>query len=338
MGSDLAARPAELRPSGLANKITDFLLRYGAYVALLAVFAYFSLRSPVFLTATNMIRVLQQVAVLAIAAFGMTTVVMGGGTHIIEGGIDLSIGAQIGLAAGIYSVMMRDGFSVPEALGVGLAATLLIGLLNGLAVVYLRILPLLATLAMMFVVGGVELLVTNNLVISVNIPFVRTIADGAVLGIPIPVVILLVTFGLYYVLLHRTPVGVHIQAIGSNREAARRAGLPVKGFTILTYVLAGLAAAISSVVVIGRLSGSTRGIGPLLFLDIVLAAYVSTMFSPKWAMNIPGAFLGALFVGILTNGFTMINIPTYWVHAVKGLLILFVVAATSLQKKRSSVQ
>ncbi|MEW5960095.1 MAG: ABC transporter permease [Chloroflexota bacterium] len=318
------------------HRALTFLLRYGGYMALLAVIIYFSVKSPVFLTPANVIRILQQIAVLAVAAFGMTAVVMGGGTHVISGGIDLSIGANIGLAAGLITVLMRDGYPTPLALGAGLLAGLLVGLVNGSAVIYLKILPLLATLAMMQIISGVELLVTNNVIVTVDSDFVRYVADGAVLGMPASIIGLLAVFALFYLLLHKTPFGIHVQAIGGNKEAANRAGLSVNLFTILTYIMAGFAAWISAILVISRLSGSTRGIGPLMLLDILLATYVSAMFSKKWSVNIPGSFLGAVFVGILTNGFTMINVPTYWTFGIKGLLVLLVVSATSFQQKRSA--
>lgn len=320
----------------LGTRFIDFLLKYGAYIIFVLVFAYFSINSPVFLSLDNMIRILLQVSSLAIVSFGMSAVIMGGGTHVIKGGIDLSVGAQIGLITGVYTVLMQNEHSVPLSIAAGILVGLFFGLLNGIAVEYLKILPLLATLAIQLVVIGAELLVTNNLIISVNNPFIRFIADESFLGMPIPVVILVITFLFYWLLLHKMPIGLRIQAVGGNREAALRAGLPVRRLTILTYLLASLAAAISSIIIIGRLSGSTRGIGALMLLDILLTSYVSAMFSKKWAINIPGTLLGAMFVGILTNGFTMINVPTYWVHAIKGTLILFVVSATSLQQKRST--
>lgn len=320
----------------MGQKALDFLLRYGGYLALLAVIVYFSIESPVFLTVNNMVRILQQVAVLAVVAFGMTTVVMGGGTHIISGGIDLSIGNNLGLAAGIITVLMQGGYSTPLALGAGLLASLLVGLINGSSVVYLKILPLLTTLATLQIVNGVELVITNNIIITVDNAFIKYLADGTVLGIPVSVIVLLAIFALYYVLLHRTPFGIHVQAIGGNKDAATRAGLRVNLYTVLTFVMAGFAAWVSAILVISRLSGSTRGIGMIMLLDILLATYVSAIFSKKWSVNIPGAFLGAVFVGILTNGFTMINVPTYWTFGIKGLLVLLVVSATSFQQKRSA--
>ncbi|MEM7125101.1 MAG: ABC transporter permease [Chloroflexota bacterium] len=316
------------------EQIVTFLLHYGAYLAFMGVLVYFSIESKVFLTPRNIIGLLQQVAVLAVVTFGLATVVMGGGTHVISGGIDLSLGALIGLLSGLMAVMMRDAYPIPVALGAGLLTGLAVGAINGSVVVYLRVLPLLATLAMMYVLGGVELLVTNNLVVSIDNALVSFLADTVWFGIPVSIYILLAVFLIFYIVLHETRLGVYIQAIGGNKDAAVRSGLGVQRLSVLSYVLAGFAAWVSAILVIGRLSGSTRGIGPLMLLDIILATYVSAMFSRRQQVNVPGAFLGALFVAVLSNGFTMINVPTYWTFGVKGLLVLTVVAATSYQQKR----
>lgn len=317
----------------MMNRLTMCLLHYGAFMAMIAVAAYFAVRSPIFLKPFNLLNVLRQVAVLAIASFGMAAVVMGGGTHVISGGIDLSIGANIGLVTAISALLLRNGWPVGMGLATSLLVALTVGLLNSVMVVYLGLLPLLATLAMMYTANGVELLLTKNTIISARSEFVRTIADGNLLGIPMPVIILLVMFLFYYLLLHWTPVGVHIQAVGGNRDAAQTSGLRVRFYAMLSYLLAGFAAAVSSLLVLSRLSGSTPGIGSLILLDIVLATYVSVTFSRRWIVNIPGVLIGAFFVGVLSNGFTLINVPTYWVHGVKGVLVLFVVSATALQQK-----
>lgn len=330
---DLVSPPHQKEGTIAINRLTTFLLHYGAFLAMVLVAAYFAIRSPVFLKPFNILNVLRQVAVLATASFGMAAVVMGGGTHVIAGGIDLSIGANIGLATAVSALLIRSGQPVGLALGVSLLVAFTVAMLNAAAVVYLGLLPLLATLAMMYTANGVELLLTKNTIVSVDSQFVRAVADGSLLGIPIPVVILLAMFLAYYLLLHWTPIGMHIQAVGGSREAAQTSGLQVRFYTILSYLLAGFAAAVSSLLVLARLSGSTPGIGILILLDIVLATYVSATFSRRWIVNIPGVLIGAFFVGILTNGFTLINVPTYWVHGVKGVLVLFVVSATALQQK-----
>lgn len=318
------------------SRMLDLLLRYGGLLIIVAVFAYFTFMSPVFLTADNLVAILKQSAVLAIAAFGAATVMIGGGTHIIKGGIDLSVGAQLGLVTAVYALMLTNGFNPLIAIAIGTAAGLLVGLGNGVAVAVIGIIPLLATLAMQNVVNGVELLVTSNLNVPVSSAFIEWIADGEILFMPVPVAILLVTFVGYYLLIERTPLGFQIRATGGNADAAIQSGIAIRRNVILTYVLASLAVAIAAIIIVGRVSGSVRGIGPLMLLDILLAAYVSAMFSRRWVINIPGVLVGAIFVGALTNGFTLVNIATYWVLAVKGVLILIVVAATSLQRQRET--
>lgn len=320
------------------SRALDLLLRYGGLLVIVLVFAYFTLWSPVFLTVDNMVAVLKQTAVLAVAAFGAATVMIGGGTHIIKGGIDLSVGAQLGLVTAIYALLLSNGFDPIIAIVVGAAAALLVGLVNGIAVAVIGIVPLLATLAMQNIVAGTELLITSNLNVPVMSPFIDWLANGEIVFIPVSVVILIVTFLGYAILIERTPLGVQIRATGGNRDAAIQSGIAVRRNTMLTYMLASLAVAIAAIIVVGRVSGSVRGIGPLMLLDILLAAYVSAMFSRRWVINIPGTLVGAIFVGVLTNGFTLVNIQTYWVLAVKGALILVVVAATSLQRQRETVR
>lgn len=328
------AEPMGRARPGLLAGAWGFLLRYGAFIAIVGVCAYFAVLSPIFLTPENGLSILKQGAALAIAAFGLSVVIIGGGTHVIEGGIDLSIGAQIGLVTAVDAVLMVNGVHPVLAILIGMVVAGLVGLLSGLAVAVVGIVPLLATLAMQNVVGGVELLVTNNVNIPVKTPFLQAITDGAILFIPVPVIILAAAFVGFWLFVEHTPVGVQIRASGSNRQAAIQSGIPVRRLVILTYILGGVAASISAIVVLGRLSGSVRGIGDIMLLDILLASFVSAMFSRRWVVNIPGTLIGALLVAALTNGFTLVNIPGYWVLAVKGALILFVVSATSLEKKR----
>jgi ribose transport system permease protein len=318
------------------SRSIDVLLRYGGLLIILGVFAYFAIMSPVFLTVDNVVAILTQTSVLAIAAFGASTVMIGGGTHIIKGGIDLSVGAQLGFVTAIYALVLTNGWDPLVAIAVGTVAALIIGSVNGIAVAIIGIVPLLATLAMQNVVAGMELLVTNNVNVPVSSKFTDWIANGEILFLPVPVAILAIAFVGFYLFIERTPLGIQIRATGGNTDAAIQSGIAVRRNAILTYVLASLAVAIAAVIIVGRVSGSVRGIGPLMLLDILLAAYVSAMFSRRWVINIPGTLVGAIFVGALTNGFTLVNIQTYWVLAVKGVLILIVVAATSLQRQRET--
>ena len=334
----MTATTSTLTGDILSSRVFGFLLRYGGLLILAAVFIYFSVMSPVFLTADNLMAILMQSSVLAIAAFGASTVMIGGGTHIIKGGIDLSVGAQLGFVTAVYALLLTNGFDPIVTIIVGTAVTLVIGFANGIAVAIIGIVPLLATLAMQNIVAGTELLITNNVNVPVSSEFIDWIANGEILFVPVPVAILAVSFIGFYLFVERTPLGVQIRATGGNLDAAIQSGIAVRRNVILTYVLGSLAVSIAAIIIIGRISGSVRGIGPLMLLDILLAAYVSAMFSRRFVINIPGTLVGALFVGALTNGFTLVNIATYWVLGVKGGLILIVVAAVSLQRQRETTR
>ena len=244
------------------------------------------------------------------------------------------IGVSLGALGGGGSILAVPALVYAAGQGPKAATTTSLVLVSITAVI--GIIPLLATLAMWRVVEGVEMLITNNVNVPVTSDFISWIADGRILFLPVPVVILLVSFAGFYLLIERTPLGYQVRATGGNADAAIQSGINVRRYTILTYVLASLAVAIASVIIIGRVSGSVRGIGPLMLLDILLAAYVSAMFSRRWVINIPGVLLGADFVRALTNGLTLPNIPTYWVPAEKGGLILIVVAATTQQRQREA--
>ena len=320
-----------------------FLLRYGGYIILLGIILFFAVASPtnrdgvsIFITPNNILNILKQVSGLAVVAFGLSTVVMGGGTDVISGGIDLSIAATLALVIAVDAVLIVAGVPVVLALFTGLLAALLVGLANAFLIITVGLAPLLATLAMMFTLQGAELIITQNRFVSFNNPVIRFVSEGSVLGLPTMIVVLIVSFLFFYLLLHRTPFGKHVQAIGGSHEAAHTSAIPVKTYTTLTYVLAGFAASIAAVLMMSRLSGSAPGLANNLLLDVVLATYISAAFSPRWVVNIPGTLLGALFVWVLTNGFTLLAIPSYWVHAVKGVLVLVVVSSASLQEKRVS--
>jgi ribose transport system permease protein len=318
----------------LWDKLVAFLLEYGAYVMFLLVVVYFGVRSPVFRTPDNVMRIMQQASVLATVSFGFTAVVMGGGDDILKGGIDLSVASGIGLVSGIYAIRLANGDPLLVALVIGLLSALALGLVNGIAVVHLRILPWLVTLATYNIANGLDLIVTNNKNVAVDNAVVRGVADNDFLGFPYVLLIMLAMFIFFYVLMHRSRIGIHIQATGGNPDAALRSGIPVKRLTLLTYLLSGFAVSVGAFLLMTRLSGSTRGVGSLMMLDILLAGYMSAMFSRRSTVNIPGTLIGALFVGTLTNGFTMINVPTYWVQGIKGGLILLIVSVTSIQQKR----
>jgi len=311
--------------------LTIVLVRLGAIAIFVIIFGLFALMAPGFLTYRNLLNVIEQSAILGILAFGMAVVVIGGGSAVQTGGIDLSLAANTGLCAAVFALSMKAEFALPVALILTIATGLIVGALSGLAVVWLNILPLLATLAVMNVAAGFELILTQNTVVAMAADFTMEIAVGSFLGVSILAWCLILFTLLMSILLHFTPLGLRLYAVGGHREAAKAAGINVRAYVGGSYLFSGLCAGMGSILIVSRLSASTPGTGDLL-LSILAAALLGTVFSRRFVPTAAGTILSTLFIGFLANGFQLLNVSSYWVSGVQGALILAVVAATSFAK------
>jgi ribose transport system permease protein len=321
--------PAERRAA-----LAAAALRAGSLGALAAVFAGFAAFAPGFLTVANLANVIGQVAVIGVLALGMTVVIVGGGNDVVRGGIDLSLANALGLCAAVYAVVLQAGYGDAVALPACLLTGLAVGVLNAVSVVALGILPLLGTLAVMNICAGVELLLTHNTVVAASSPLLDRVAGDFPDGVPALAYGLLGVAAILYGLVHLSPAGLRLYAVGGHREAALAAGLPVRRYVAGTYLVSGLCAAVAAVLSVALLSGSTTGSGDML-LSVVVTALLGVVFSRRLLPTIGGTLLSALFVGCLINGFQLLTISSYWVNGVQGVLILLVVAATStLQRER----
>jgi ribose transport system permease protein len=308
-------------------------LRFGSYVAFAAVLLVFAWRAPSFLSIGNVGNILGQSAILGVLAFGMTIVIVGGGSNVVTGGIDLSLAANMGLSAGIYAALIQAGFGDAVAATAAVGAGLAVGAVNAISVVALRILPLLATLAVMNIAAGLELVVTQNTVIPADTSFLSFLSSNGVGGVPILAFVLMAVAAVLIVAVQYTPSGLRLYAVGEFPEAARAAGLRVNRIVAGSYVASGLCGGIAAILSVAYLSGSTTGSGDML-LSVVVTALLGVVFSPRLVPTIGGTLLSTLFVGSLINGFQLLGVSSYWVNGVQGALILVVVAATSVLRPR----
>jgi ribose transport system permease protein len=304
------------------------LVRFMSLLGFLFVFAYFSFADPIFLTYPNILNVLQQSAILAILGFGMTAVFISGGTHVISGGIDLSIANNLGLSAAVYASIIQNGGPDYVALPLTVLTGLAIGTINSWAVVGLGIFPLLATLATMNIAAGLELVVTQNTVVPASSPLLTLLASNSLLGVPNIVYILLLTAFVLTVLIDFTPFGLRLYATGGYRAAAVAAGISVRQYVIASYLLSGLCGSIAAVLSVSLLNGSSTGSGEIL-LSVVLVALLGVIFSRRNVPTVLGTLVSSLFIGFLVNGFQLTNVSSYWVNGVQGVLILLLIAGTS---------
>lgn len=326
--------PMPLLSDAFHPRFAQWLLRRGALLAFAAILLAFALSAPNFLTPSNLVNVLAQSAILGSLAFGLTTVIIGGGSNVVSGGLDLSLAANLGLSAAVYASLNNAGFgdvvSIAATLGTGLA----IGTLNALVVVGFRLPPLLATLATMNLVAGLELVLTENTVLPSTSPLLEGLAFGSWLGVPALAWVLLAVGGVLIVLMQYTPFGLRLYAIGEYPEAANAAGLSVRGYVFASYLISGLCGSMAAFCSAAWFSGSTTGSGEML-LSVVAIAFLGVIFSQRLQPSIGGTLLATMLVGVLINGFQLLNISSFWVDGVQGVLILLVVALSGLRNKEA---
>ncbi|NTA13861.1 ABC transporter permease [Agrobacterium tumefaciens] len=322
------------REGNIRRRLTTFALRGGALAVFVAVFTFFSLAAPFFLSVGNIGNVLAQSAIGGVLAIGLTIVIIAGGSNVVTGGIDLSLAANMGLSAAVYATLTQAGYGDAAAAAAALATGAAIGAVNALAVTVVGIVPLLATLAVMNVVAGLELVLTQNTVIPASTEFLSVLSATGPAGIPVLAYVLILFAGLVAAVVQYTPLGLRLYAVGEFPEAARAAGLPVKSFVAGAFVTSGLFGGFAGILSVSYLSGSTTGSGEML-LPVVVTALLGSVFSRRLVPTVTGTLLSALFVGFLVNGFQLLNISSTLVSGVQGLLILLVVSATTLLRREN---
>lgn len=327
-----AIQPQTDRLAHKPRSFSPFLLRAGSLVGIASVFVFFALTAPFFFSFGNLGNVLGQSAILGVLAFGLTVVIITGGSNVVAGGIDLSLAANMGLSAAVYASLIQAGWGDGAAVLGALATGLVIGVINAIAIVVVGVVPLLATLAVMNIVAGLELVLTQNTVVPASTDFLSALSSNGPFGVPVLAYVLLVLAAVVTAVVQYTPLGLRLYAVGEFPEAARSAGLKVKHLTAGAFVASGLAGGIAGILNVSYLSGSSTGAGDLL-LPVVVTTLLGSVFSRRLLPTIPGTLLSALFVGMLINGFQLLNLSSTLVTGIQGLLILLVVSATTLLRK-----
>jgi ribose transport system permease protein len=290
--------------------------------ALVLLVAALSLLSPHFLTLPNLTNVLRQASVQFMMSAGLTIVVL-------AGGIDLSVGAVLGLSACIGATFIHAGYI---ALGVGaaLAAGLACGFVNGALVTYVRIPAFIATYGMLWIAHGLAYAYMKADVVYGLPASFRQIGIGFFLGIPIPVWIGLAGVVLLHFLLHRTVLGRSVYAIGGNPQAARLSGMPVRRRVIAVYALSGLLSGLVALIVIARINSAEASLGEDLLLPAIAAVCLGGTSLFGGVGGIVGTAVGSLILALIVNGMNLLSIQTFWQNAVMGAIILLSVLADQL--------
>ena len=298
---------------------------------------WLSVQSPYFLSWENISRMLVQSVPLAILSFGLVCVIAAGGDDVVSGGIDLSLPAIAVLGVALLSLgMMEWMLPWPLMLAGLIVACLICGGINALLVLAAGLPPLLATLSTSVAFTGITNLITGQRRISVDDPLMVSFRDGSLLGIPYALIYLVVVFIGFQMLLHHSRFGQHLQAVGGGKDMAQMSGLNVRRLILASWLIAAIAAALAVFPLLAQGSGSSSGTATPLLMEMVLATFLGGAFSRRRVVTIWGALLGAILVNALSNGLGLLGVNIFWMGAIKGVLILVVLAASALQHKGKS--
>lgn len=329
----MKAMPLELVREAQKPSIMKWANKHILEIILLAIIVAMAFASPGFLSSDNLLNILRNMALQGCIAFGMTMV-------IIAGEIDLSIGSTVaitGVIIGLTTGWLSNAGILPieQAVIVGIVLSFivagLIGLFNGWVLTKYKVPSFIITLAMLNVIYGLAAVISKGFPVTTLPAWFNVIGSGEILSIPIPALILLLVFVIVFLVMNYTKFGRAVYAVGGNPESARLSGINVSRVKIICMVVVQLCSALSGVIVSSQvMSGSfTFGKGwEMIAISSVIIGGTSLFggIGKVW-----GTFIGLIFLGVLINAMTLLNVNEYVQYIVRGLLILIAVLMTTIQ-------
>jgi erythritol transport system permease protein len=319
------------------------LLRGRAFFALIAIIITFSILSPNYFNIGNILQMSQHVAVYALLAIGMLFVVL-------NGGIDLSVGATLGFS-GVIAGFLMQGVNIPE-LGIAfypsvwvvvvitVAAGAFVGWINGMLISRFRVAPFVATLGMMYVVRGAGLLITGGLTYP-NLDGDEALGNTGFdylgfnnfFGVPVGVLVMIVVAVIASLMLNKAPFGRWLYASGGNERAAELSGIPVKKVKVRVYVISGICAAFAGIIIASELTSANPTAGETFELTAIAAVVIGGASLAGGIGTIRGTLLGAFVIGFLADGLVIIGVSAYWQMVFKGAVIVLAVMLNAIEYK-----
>ena len=315
----------------LRERLSGVISQLAAAGALIVVFVFLSIASPVFLSADNLYNIGVQTSYTAVIAIGVTLV-------IITAGIDLSVGSVAALS-GVVGVVLMAKAGVPVVLAIlgGILVGAACGLVNGLLVSVAGLNPFIATLGMLSVARGLVYIPTNaKSVFGVPDSF-RLLGQGVIGSIPIPIIVVAVIAVAGYVVLARTKLGRYAYAMGSNREAARLSGIPIRRYLTVVYVISGALAGFGGMIASSQVASGQPNFGIGLELDAIAAAVIggASLFGGQG--TVVGTLIGAFLIALIRNGSVLLDVNIYYQQVIIGVVIWVAVLWDQYRRRRLAV-
>jgi len=297
------------------------------FLVLIIMVGALSIFTPNFFSSMNLINIIRQIAFIAIIGFGVTGV-------IVTGGIDLSSGSIVGLTSVIVASVAHPGqMPLVFSLAIGMAVGIVCGFANGFILAKTKIPPFIVTLGMFTAARGAALLFTNGRPVNDLSKGFVYLGAGKIGMVPVPIIIMLLAAVLVHVLFVHMRFGKHIFALGGNMQAAIISGVNVSRAIMLIYTLAGALASLAGITLTARISSGQPNLGIGFELDAIAAAVIGGTSMTGGVGTIPGTIAGALIIGVINNGMSLLNINAYWQQIVKGFIIVLAVFIDQMRNR-----
>ena len=307
--------------------------KYGTAIAGVLIFAGFSFTTKYFLSTHNFLLMLKQMSMLTIISLGFTFVMA-------AGGFDMSIGFVTGLINVFFASVLLHTGNLPLAILIALLIGSLVGLTNGALAAYIGLPDFIATFAIGSIALGIDMMYTGgNPVFLQNPPEAFLFIGQGYLGpVPFPIIVMFAVLIVVLIVLNRTKLGMRIYAIGGNPRAALYAGINVKLYRLLTFIISGLSVAVASIVLTSRLGSGQPQAGANYLLDAISVCFLSTTMFGEGEPTAEGVFVGAFIITMLNCGLTMLNVTYYFQYITKGIVVILAVTSSILMGQKLQIK
>ena len=301
------------------------LQSYGTILALAFILLVFSLIRPAsFCTLTNFINITRQISLLVMISLGATLVM-----SVNE--FDLSVGSMASLGGVMAALLAVKGLPMVACFALPILVSVVIGALNGWIVARFRVLSFITTLGMSTVLSGIIYRLSGGATIFEGIPKSFSALGTTKFGrIPLLSILMVVFVAVFYFLMQHMTLGRKLYAIGGNEETARIAGIRVKRYKTIAFALCGAMACVTGMLIASRVGSANTTAGDGYFLQSYAAVFIGCTVSRKGVPNVIGTLVGAAILGVLANGLTMLQMPTYMQDIITGAIIVLAVIAQKL--------
>jgi ribose transport system permease protein len=333
MSNLISADPARLTSARRRKWLTDDILTsLSLIVSFVVLCAFFASQTPFFLTQANLSTIASTIAIVGITAIGMTLV-------LITGGVDISVGSVAALSGVVTSLLwLEHGIPLGVSTVLGILAGALVGLLNGAIVTYLKINPLITTLATFSIIRGLAFVLSEGQTNLLSNEAFNFIGRGTVAGIPFSLLVMLALYLIFGFVLRYTAFGRNLYAIGGSPQASRLAGIAVTRHLLIVYVISSLLAAFSGIINVSQLASSAPRAAVGLEFTVITAVVLGGTSLAGGKGTLIGTLIGVIILRTLDNGLVLMQVSSFYQDVARGFVLILAVGFDQIRLKLGQLQ